>query len=246
MEAMDKRKKDRLIKGVALNVLVSLGCIVYVVTYIMPKYDDIGDVTAKINETTTDISALKENGVNKDSFVALLNRLGKKKEVPDIVFADSEKLGKVLAKPATVKKDYLTWLVEENGKINTLDKEIRENDTILGNIIPVFANSPALDVPGDIDNQITLASFVSYAEKDILSKYSLTSYAPLGISNIAFPDKKDTPVNIGSFKITLDFKGKNSDILSLVDSLQKSGKLTVRNGKLVSDAVPGTAPVQEK
>lgn len=238
MEVMDKRKKDRLVKGIALNILVFIICASYIAISVMPKYDEMGNTIARVNDTIANISALKENGLNKDSFIVLLNRLGKKKEVPDIVFSDPEKLGKVLAKPGTVKKDYLAWLVEENGKINTLDKEIKMNDAILGDIIPVFSNLSVSDVSGDIDNQITLATFISYVERDILSKYSLTSYAPLGISNIAFPDKKDTPVNIGSFKITLDFKGKNSDILSLVDALQKSGKLTIRNGKLISDVAP--------
>lgn len=236
MEAMDKRKKDRLTKGIVLNTLVFLGAIIYIIVFLLPKYDDIGVATAKINDTIAAISSLKENGVDKDSFVGLLDRLGKKKEVPDIVFSDPDKLGKVLAKPATVKKDYLSWLIEENGKVSVLDKEIQENDKILGNIIPVFANSSTVGASNDIDNQITLASFISYVEKDILGKYALTSYAPLGISNIDFPDKKNTPINIGSFKITLDFKGKNGDIFSLIDNLQKSGKLTVRNGKLVSDS----------
>lgn len=189
------------------------------------------------------ISSLKKEGVNKDSFVELLNRLGKKTEVSDTVFSDDEKLNKVLTKPIA-QEDYLTWLTGENGKVNALDKEIQENDTILGNIIPIFANSTSLDIESDVDNQITLANFISYIEKDILGKYALTSYTPLGISNIIFPDKKETSVNIGSFKITLDFKGKNSDILSLVDTLQKSGKLTVRNGKLISDT--NSSPVPSK
>ena len=126
------------------------------------------------------------------------------------------------------------------------EKEIQENDSILGNIIPIFANSPVLSTQDDIDNQITLASFISYVEKDILGKYALTSYAPLGISNILFPDKKDTTVNIGSFKISLDFKGKNSNILSLMDALQKSGKLTVRNGKLISESDTSTVSPKGK
>lgn len=243
---MDKRKKDRLIKGIVLNVLVFLGCLAYLIMSVMPKYDEIRESVAKINKITANISSLKENGVNKDSFTALLTQLGKKKEVPDVVFSDSEKLGKVLTKPATFKKDYLAWLVEENGKINTLDKEIQENDAILGDIIPVFANASTIDPSSNIDNQITLASFITYVERNILSKYSLMSYAPLGISNIAFPDKKDTPVNIGSFKITLDFKGKNSDILALVDAMQKSATLTIRNGKLVPDAAQGIVLTKEK
>ncbi len=244
MEAMDKRKKDRLIKGIVLNALVFTGCIVYVIAYVFPKYDEISATITKINDTAINTSSLKKDGVDRVSFEALLSKLGKKKEVPAIVFSDGEKLSKVLAKPATIQTDYLTWLIEENGKVNVLDKEIQENDVILGNIIPIFANSPTLNTEDDIDNQITLASFISYVEKDILGKYALTSYAPLGISNISFPDKKDTTVNIGSFKISLDFKGKNSNILSLMDALQKSGKLTVRNGKLISEG--DTSPVSPK
>ncbi len=52
---------------------------------------------------------------------------------------------------------------------------------------------------------------------------------------MSFPDKKDVSINIGSFKITIDFQGKNSNILSFIDALQKSGNLTIENGKLVPD-----------
>lgn len=232
---MDKRKKDRLTKGIVLNVLVFVGCVMYVIVSIVPKYGEIGIMTTKANSIITSITSLQKDGVDRNLFIELLNQQGKKKEVPDIVFADPEKLSMVLAKPATTNKDYLSWLSEENGKVNDLDKEIQENDAILGNIIPIFVNSPALNTSDDIGNQITLTNFISYVEKDILGKYTLASYAPLGISNITFPEKKDTPVNIGSFKITLDFTGKNSNIIALVDALQKSGKLTIRNGKLISD-----------
>lgn len=246
MEAMDKRKKDRLVKGVALNTLVFVGCITYIFLFVMPKYDDIDTTVGKINASLSDTSKLQKDGVDKDAFRELLTRLGKKKEVPDTVFSDPGKLSKVLLKPATVKKDYLAWLIEENGKISALDEEIRKNDAILGNIIPVFANSSTLNASNDMDNQLTLASLVSHVEKDMLGKYGLTSYSPIGISNISFPDKKDTPVNIGSFKISLDFKGKNSDILALVDAIQKSGKLTVRNGKLASDTPLASDPAKTK
>ncbi len=56
------------------------------------------------------------------------------------------------------------------------------------------------------------------------------------MANISFDTDKKSPVNIGSFKISLDFKGKNADILALIDALQNSGKLTIRNGKLISQS----------
>lgn len=206
MEAMDQRKKSRLIKGIIFNTVIIAGCIGFVMNFIIPKYDAISTMTTEISNAIEKSYSLKNNGVDGNSFRELLNKFGKKKDVPDIVFSDSDKLNKVLTKPTTVKGDYLSWLIEENGKTNILNKEIQENDRILGSIIPVFVNSSTVNASDDIDNQITLASFVSYVEKNILSKYALTSYVPVGISNILFPENKDTPVNIGSFKITLDFK----------------------------------------
>ncbi|MBP6981480.1 hypothetical protein KBB25_01755 [Candidatus Gracilibacteria bacterium] len=235
MEAIDKRRENRLIKGIVFSTLIFIGCIIYGTTFLLPKYNELGVVTNKANTIITDISALEKNGVNKDSFVELLTRLGKKKEVPDVVFTDSKKLTKALSKPTKIQKNYLEWLVEENGKVSLLDQEIRENDKILGNIIPVFVDSATINSEDDTENQITLASFISYIEKDILAKYSLSSYAPIGIGNVSFPDKKDVSINIGSFKITIDFQGKNSNILSFIDALQKSGNLTIENGKLVPD-----------
>lgn len=221
-EIMDKRKKDRLVKGIFLNGFIVIGCIVYIIIYILPQYDAMGKTLAKISDTRADISSLKSNGPSASSFTELLTRLGKKKELSDIVFSDATKLNNVLKKPATIKTDYLSWITSENIKIGDIDKEIQENDAILGNIIPVFMNSSNTIPDPDIENQITLSSFISYIEKEILQKYTLSSYAPLGISNITFPDKKDTPINIGNFKITLDFKGRNSNILAFIDAIQSS------------------------
>ena len=75
MEAMDKRKKDRLTKGIVLNVIVFALCIGYIMMFIMPKYDEMGATMTKINDTTTQISSLRMNGVNRTSFEELLNRL---------------------------------------------------------------------------------------------------------------------------------------------------------------------------
>ncbi len=131
MEAIDKRRENRLIKGIVFSTLIFIGCIIYGTTFLLPKYNELGVVTNKANTIITDISALEKNGVNKDSFVELLTRLGKKKEVPDVVFTDSKKLTKALSKPTKIQKNYLEWLVEENGKVSLLDQEIRENDKIL-------------------------------------------------------------------------------------------------------------------
>ena len=246
MEAMDKRKKDRLIKGITLNAIILFGCLAYVLMYIIPQYTLLDETIAQVNSTITSTAKLQSDGVNKDTFTELLNKSDKKKEIPDIILTDSAKLDEVLKKPAGITKDYLNWIMDENGKINTLDKEIKDVETILGNIIPVFISSSNTNIDDNMDNQITLASFISYIEKDILGRYSLTSYAPLGISNITFPEKNNTSVNIGSFKVTLDFKGKNSNILNFIDTIQKSGSITIRNGKIIGDATETTPSKKQK
>lgn len=115
----------------------------------------------------------------------------------------------------------------------TINAEVEENDRILGNIIPNYTSALLAEDTAIIKNQITFSSFITYVEKEILNKYSLTSFSSLGMANISFDADKKSPVNIGSFKISLDFKGKNANILALINALQNSGKLTIRNGKLI-------------
>ena len=251
MEILDKRKRDRMIRGIISNCIILIASGVYIIMIILPKYTETTAMIETINNTVQDISSLKKDGVNKQIFTDLLARQGKTKEIPATIFTNPEKLDKALRKPIEVKTDYLSWLIEENGKINLLDKEIQLNNQILGNIIPVFINWYSKSGINDIDigtendinidHQITIRSFISYIEKHILEKYSFTSYAPIGIANISFPDKKDTSVNIGSFKITLDFKAKNNDIISFIDATQQSGKLAIRNGKLSVDSSINTS-----
>lgn len=121
---MDKRKKDRLIKGIVLNSFVLIGCAIYVFTFVEPKYTALGDSVAKINTLNGEITSLQNTGVNADSFQELLNRLGRMQEVSENIFSDPSKLTQVLTKPANIQKDYLSWLIDENGKVNDMDKEI--------------------------------------------------------------------------------------------------------------------------
>jgi hypothetical protein len=138
MEILDKRKRDRMIRGIISNCIILIASGVYIIMIILPKYTETTAIIETINNTVQDISSLKKDGVNKQIFTDLLARQGKTKEIPDTIFANPEKLDKALRKPIEVKTDYLSWLVQENGKLNTLDKEIQENDRILGNIIPIY------------------------------------------------------------------------------------------------------------
>jgi|GEM_PF-4055243 len=233
MEEIDKKQKDRYIKGISLNVFIILGILVYIFWFVLPKYTFIGELSAKINDTYSHIHSLRDNGVDGAEFKKLLATYNKKKDIPDSVFSDAAKLEQVLKKPTTFKGNYLAWILDANGKIETINAEVEKNDRILGNIIPNYTSVALSEDAAIIKNQITFSSFINYVEKEILNKYSLTSFSTLGLDNISFDSDKKSTVNIGSFKISLDFKGKNSDILALINALQNSGKLTIRNGKLI-------------
>lgn len=176
MEELDKRKRERMIRAIALNTTAFIAIAIYIFISIMPKYDAIGAVVDEINDVYSKITALHSNGVDTASFSELLTKYGRKKEISDVILSDTTTLNKILKK--TGGKDYLDWLVSENKKVPALNTEIQNNERILGNIIPVYANTQSAAIT-DIGNQITLSSFVSYVEKDILGKYELSSYAPL-------------------------------------------------------------------
>lgn len=231
---MDKKQKDRYIKGISLNVSITLVILVYIFWFVVPKYNEASELSTKINDIYTHISSLRDNGVDATGFKKLLGTYNRKKDIPDSVFSDNAKLERVLKKPATFKGNYLAWILSENGKIETINAEVEKNDRILGNIIPNYTSTALAEDISLIKNQITFSSFITYVEKEILGKYSLTSFSTLGMDNISFDSDKKSVVNIGSFKISLDFKGRNSDILALINALQNSGKLTIRNGKLIA------------
>ena len=203
MEELDRRKKERLIRTIVFNSVTTVVIIIAAYNYILPKYTELSAQGTQINATLATLASLKNNGVNADSFIDLLTRYNRKKEIADLVLSDKEKLNTILKKPAGV--DYLSWLISENSKASAFQTEIDINNRILGNIIPVYVNAQSANA-SSIGNQITLTNFISYVEKDILGKYSLESYAPIGIGNIAFSNEKKSAVNIGTFQITIDFK----------------------------------------
>ena len=179
MEEMDQRQKARYIKGTILNAIVIVLLGVYIFGFVSSKYGDIGNMTSQINEIQSATQSLKDKGVDAKKFEDLLNRSGRKQELSTEVFSDKPKLEQALKKPDSFHGDYIAWISEENSKIDTINTEIAKNDKILGNIIPNYTNMALADNSSIITNQITLQSFIEYIEKDILAKYSLTSFSSL-------------------------------------------------------------------
>ncbi len=73
---------------------------------------------------------------------------------------------------------------------------------------------------------------MAYIEEDLLKKNGLESFSPVGMSNIVFPQTSGIS-HIGSYKIPLDIKGTNLALSNLIDQIQNSGRITIKDGKLV-------------
>lgn len=225
MESAERRQKTRYVLGIVLNGVISLAIVLGIFLIAAPKYEELSSLIDHINATNAEAESLRVQGVDVPKFEALLQTSGRRKELSSDVFSDRARLSRVLVKPAGTKGDYVTWTTAEAGTIDSINEEIANNDRILGNIIPNYVPDVSETSSADsnpIRNQVNLQSFVNYVEQNILAKYSLSSFAPIGINNITFDSTKTSTVNIGSFRLSLDFTGKNSDIYAFVDAIQKS------------------------
>ena len=155
-----------------------------------------------------------DNGVSVDRLKTILERNLKDKKQISSIFSDQEKLADAIKKPSSITTRYDEWLLSEAGKESQLDAEVARNADIIGNIIPTFASQNIVNANlKEVDNIINFKSFVEYVEINLLKKYQLESYSPVGLSSITFDkESSKTASNIGSFKITLDVKGTNASI----------------------------------
>ncbi len=107
----------------------------------------------------------------------------------------------------------------------------------MNSIIPTL--SP---VSGNIEGKnLTLKEYIRYIEQSILAKYNFESNMVLGLQGITFGVKEQgMPESIGTFLFQIDFKGKNSDIASFIDYINKSGnpELLTSTGKLSESQLP--------
>ncbi|MCK9272866.1 hypothetical protein M0P65_04945 [Candidatus Gracilibacteria bacterium] len=232
---MEKKEKQKIIRGIILNSIGLFICLIIVLLYIVPNYTAISDNYKTGNDLFSSINRIKSNGLNIDEVQAGFNQ-AKIKGVENL-FKDKEKVDELIKKPDNYSKDYISWINEELLKSDTITKEIKKGNQIIGNIIPTFNDfGDKIKVTkdnGKILNKINMDSFISYIENGVLKKYSLTSYTSIGIDNIDYSINKDLGLNIGTFKINLDFEGTISSIKTMIRDFQNSGKIRIENGKLV-------------
>ena len=216
--------------------------IVYIITsFVLPQYDQLDQETQKLNTMIADNAKLKKNGFTASQFKAAATTHGKK---VDSLLTDPKQLDAILKKPESNSKDYLTWIMSKNQDVKDRSQEIQNNQAVISNILPMFAsanpiNSISTSTP--IRRQITLDTFVAFVENVILRGFNLQSPSTIGFRTINFDASSSGAINVGTFKIPLDFKGRNRDIRRMLTYIQDSGNFRIV-GKSIIGAPSPDAP----
>jgi hypothetical protein len=231
---LDKKKQSRLIKSITLNVLLSIMLAAFLGLYVYDGYAAIESKANELNDMLRSFNAMKSDGIDGRKYQTLTSKIASANRNKDEK-VDFDKLTAVLKKPQNANVSYMEWVKSELAKGDDYDKIIENNNRIIGNILPTFSETPSPENDIFAKNRITLKSFIKYVEEDLLKKYNLESFSPIGLTNITFSTSQVGAVNIGSYKVNLDITGTNNAILSLVDAIQNSGKLPLKDGKLVDE-----------
>ncbi len=241
---MEKKEKQGLISYIVLYSILILGLLAYWYFYISPNYNKIFqdiDLLNKLNKETDDIKKFWIDAKTLKKFLSNDQSDNQNNKNLFELLKDEENINSIITKPWDYSWSYLEWIQEEMLKEHNFDKEIERNNKIIWSIIPTFLDENKYKIFNKSTNlmiwrKLSLDNFVSYVEEKIIKKFNLDTYSTIGIDNISFDETKNNDINIGSFKLSIDFKWKNSDIIGLLQQIHQSWKLDISNeGKLISN-----------
>lgn len=247
---MDKKEQQKIINSIIFNSVLILILLLFFWLYLLPQYWDFSDQKTSANELYTAYNKLKIDWININDIQSTFARNGSSKAIMATI-KDKDKLKNILKKDSA-SMEYLVWINKELSKESAFTKEIKNNETILWNILPVFYQywDSYNNESSQIEYQVTLENFTSFIETDILKKHNIISFSSIGIDNITFDNTKTVNkvksdisnwTEIWSFILTLDFQAKNKDISSLLEYIQDSWKLDIQNGKLINKVKQSTS-----
>jgi hypothetical protein len=229
---LEKKQKDKLLKGITLNGLGSLLFIAIIFGYILPTYDSIDQKKNAAITAQSEFQTLETQGVTATEYVRIAGIKQKgslsKPEVAEITAA-LKKTGK--------QDTYLDWVNEELARKSEFDAEIEKNNQIVTDIMPTYSDI-LLGTNDDFDkNRMTLGDLTRFIEEDLLIAHNLESTSPIGFGSITFNAANNPVSNIWTYTLNLDIIGKNKNLKSLISMIQSSGVLVIKDGKIQSPTI---------
>lgn len=227
---MEKKEKQKYIKWIIFNWVFIFCFLLFIFIYAIGTYDEIWNKSLEWNTLNAEIKDIKNNWLKEDE----VEKKFSESSFTDTknVFDDKKKVELAIKKPLNYSKNYSDWLNDEISKIDIYNNEIEKNKKILWNIIPAFSDYNDWTSTWSNSN-LTLESFISYIEDNILKKYNLESFSTVWIDNVSFDNSKSNSSNIWFFKVSLDISWKGTDIRKFIDDIQNSWKININKWKLV-------------
>jgi hypothetical protein len=231
--SIDSKKQARLVKSIGLNVFVLILLLALVFLYILPAYEEIATKKSELQALNTEFINLKIDGVNTPTYEILVVKYAGIKKTGALSPEDKDLTDKALKKTGPAEQSYMDWIDAELSKNLQIDDEIKRNERIIGGAIPTYSELNGDKNDTFSESQISLGDLSNFVERVLLKKHSLESFSPIGFGSITFENKANTLLNIGSYKLALDIRGKNKNIINFIDAVQTSGTIGIKDGKLV-------------
>ena len=230
MENLEKRKQQALVRSIILSALGITILAVIAFVYIIPTYTEISSKIADINAVNADYQKKSNNWLEVAEFFSLATQHAK------LTFNEEERKNSkdiaLLLKKSDPSLTYSDWVNKELAKKDEYSTLAEMNDKIISGIIPTYSEL-ITDNSFFEKNRITLTDLVFFVENDLLKKFDLTSFSPVGFNNLSFAKQKSAVINIGTYKIPLELSGTNRNLLDFITHVQNSGKITIEDGKIV-------------
>ena len=237
---IDSKKQGKLIKSIGLNVFVLILLFALILLYIIPTYEEISTKQNNLQTLNNEFLSIKNSGVSVAQYEALIAKYAGIKKTSALSPEDKILTESALKKDAAVEWNYVNWLESELSKKSTIDQEIEVNNRIIGGVIPTYSEINGDKTDAFTQSQISLGDLSEFVERVLLKKNSLESFSPVGFGGVSFDNKTNSVLSIGSYKLPLDVRGKNKNILAFIDAVQTSGAITIKDGKLVEPTIVGT------
>lgn len=238
---MEKKEKNNIINIIIFNTIFILVVLYLVFSYVIPLNDENTEYINKTVETINKTTDLKSHWLNISELQTLVSVMSPKSSVSDL-FKEPDMKKKISSVIKWTWSDYIAWLNDEISKDSEYKQILDSNNEILWQVLPIFYqwwDSNYWDGSnGQIKNRLTLSSFINFVENNILRNYNITSLSSIWIDKVDFSDNSiewssnTNNGNIWNFSLNIDFKWVNSDIYKMIDYIQSSWKIIIKNWKL--------------
>jgi hypothetical protein len=203
--------------------------------YIIPWLAQIDAAKARAASAIDKYAQTEQDGLTLPELTKALEWISWKEELLKII--NSAPAETMMAIKKSWSDKYLTWLndamVKSGDDKNKLIQAKQKLNSILPTLSPISNNFD--------EENITLKEYVKYIEWILIKKYGINENMMLGLQSVSYGDVSwNTPKNIWSFSLSIDFEWTNWSIQKLIEYLNESwnGEILNNTGKLSQDQIP--------